>query len=206
MGLLTLEHGKLAYRADFLLYASALPALAAYLFWTAPRSDWLNTSLWAVAGLVSWTLIEYALHRFVLHGLQPFVGWHEAHHERPRALICAPTIFSATLIAVFVFLPVWVIGDLSCACSVTLGLLAGYLAYATTHHGTHHWRANNSWFKSRKRWHSLHHHAHALGCYGVTSSFWDHVFGTVPRAPSSQEQFNRGDEIRQRGSSALDPQ
>ena len=196
MGLLTLEHGKLAYRADFLLYASALPALAAYLLWTAPRSDWWSASLWVVVGLVSWTLIEYALHRFVLHGLQPFAGWHEAHHERPRALICAPTIFSATLIAVLVFLPVWVIGDLSRACSVTLGLLAGYLAYATTHHGTHHWRANNSWFKSRKRWHALHHHAHAPGCYGVTSSFWDHIFGTLPLAPSQQEQIDRGNEIR----------
>jgi sterol desaturase/sphingolipid hydroxylase (fatty acid hydroxylase superfamily) len=182
MGLLTLEHGKLAYRADFLLYACALPALAAFLLWTAPRADWLSASLWSVMGLVGWTLIEYTLHRFVLHGVHPFRGWHEAHHDRPRALICAPTIFSATLIAVLVFLPVWAIGGLACACSVTLGLLVGYLAYATTHHGTHHWRANNSWFKARKRWHASHHHAHDLACYGVTNSFWDHVFGTAGRA------------------------
>jgi sterol desaturase/sphingolipid hydroxylase (fatty acid hydroxylase superfamily) len=186
MSLLTLEHGKLAYRADFLLYASALPALTAFLIWIAPRSDWLGALLWAIAGLVSWTLIEYTLHRFVLHGLQPFRGWHEAHHDRPRALICSPTIFSASLIAVLVFLPAWVLGDLSRACSITLGLLVGYLAYATIHHGTHHWRAKNSWFKARKRWHAMHHHSHDLDCYGVTSSFWDHVFATAPRRRTSR--------------------
>ena len=178
MGLLTLEHGKLAYRADFLLYALSVPALTALLLWTAARSYWLNGLFWVLVGLVSWTLIEYVLHGFVLHGLQPFRGWHEAHHQRPTALICAPTIFSATLIAVLVFLPAWVIGDLSCACSLTLGLLVGYLAYATTHHATHHWRATSSWLKARKRWHALHHHAHDPACYGVTSAFWDHVFGS----------------------------
>jgi cyclopropane-fatty-acyl-phospholipid synthase len=180
MSLLTLEHGKLAYRADFLIYTVAVPALAAFLLWTAPSSYWWSALAWALAGLLSWTLIEYALHRFVLHGLQPFRGWHEAHHQRPTALICAPTIFSATLIAVLVFLPAWAIGDLACACSLTLGLLVGYLAYATTHHATHHWRATHSWLKARKRWHALHHHGREPACYGVTSSFWDHVFGSGP--------------------------
>jgi hypothetical protein len=53
----------------------------------------------ALLGLVAWTLLEYALHRFVLHGLQPFRTWHAEHHRRPRALIGTPTILSATLIA-----------------------------------------------------------------------------------------------------------
>jgi len=182
MGLLTLEHSKLAYRADFSLYALAVPALSAFLLWNAPRAHWLAASLWVLAGLVSWTAIEYALHRFVLHGMQPFRAWHEAHHERPTALICAPTIFSATLILVLVFLPAWAIGDVWCACSLTLGLLAGYLAYAITHHAAHHWRADSAWLRERKRWHALHHHARQPGCYGVTSPLWDRVFGSAPTA------------------------
>jgi sterol desaturase/sphingolipid hydroxylase (fatty acid hydroxylase superfamily) len=31
--------------------------------------------------------------------------------------------------------------------------------------------------KQRKRWHVRHHHV--VGCYGVTTSFWDKVFGTT---------------------------
>lgn len=182
MGLLTLEHGKFAYRADFALYALAVPALTVFLLWTAPSSHWLSASLWVLAGLGGWTLIEYALHRFVLHGLRPFRTWHEAHHERPMALICAPTLFSAALIVVLVFLPAWAIGDVLRACSLTLGVLAGYLAYAITHHAAHHWRVGGSWLIRRKRWHALHHHAGGAGCYGVTSPLWDHLFGSAPRA------------------------
>jgi sterol desaturase/sphingolipid hydroxylase (fatty acid hydroxylase superfamily) len=181
MGLLTLEHGKLAYRADFALYALAVPALAAYLSWAAPRSYWLSASLWVLAGLLGWTLIEYVLHRFVLHGLQPFRAWHEAHHDRPMALICAPTLFSAALIVVLVFMPAWAIGGVLCACSITLGVLAGYLAYAITHHAAHHWRAASGWLVGRKRWHAQHHHVRGAGCYGVTSPLWDHVFGSARR-------------------------
>jgi sterol desaturase/sphingolipid hydroxylase (fatty acid hydroxylase superfamily) len=80
-----------------------------------------------------------------------------------------------------VFMPVWAVSDLLRACSLTLGVLAGYLAYAITHHAAHHWRAGNAWLGARKRWHGLHHHARGAGCYGVTSAVWDHVFGSAPR-------------------------
>ncbi len=52
-----------------------------------------------------WIAVEYALHRFVLHGLRPFSKWHAEHHRSPAALICTPTWVSALLIAVFVVLP-----------------------------------------------------------------------------------------------------
>jgi hypothetical protein len=62
-------------------------------------------------------------------------------------------------------------------------VLGGYLGYAFTHHATHHWRVDNGWSIRRKRWHAQHHHAAQPGCYGVTSAFWDPVFGSAaPRA------------------------
>ena len=178
MGLMTLEHSKAAYRADFALYASAVAGLATFLLVTSPQERWLAITTFALLGLLGWTAIEYGLHRFVLHGLPPFRRWHAAHHDRPQALICAPTLVSAALIASLVFLPALLLGDLWRACALTLGVLAGYLAYAVTHHATHHWRADNPWLQRRKRWHALHHHAGEPGCYGVTSPFWDHVFGS----------------------------
>ncbi len=182
MGLYTLEHSRSAYRADFALYGAALVGLAAFLVFDGPRGQRLEIAACALAGLGFWSVVEYALHRFVLHGLQPFQGWHAQHHRRPAALICTPTILSATLIATLVFLPALVFG-LWWACALTLGVVTGYLAYSVTHHATHHWRADNAWLKRRKRWHALHHlPIEQPGCYGVTSGFWDHVFGSSPRA------------------------
>ena len=54
MGLLTLEHGKLAYRADFAIYAVAVPALTAFVWWNAPRSYWLSASLDACVSFYQW--------------------------------------------------------------------------------------------------------------------------------------------------------
>ncbi|GAB1426064.1 hypothetical protein MASR2M16_32980 [Thauera terpenica] len=46
--------------------------------------------LMGLAGLVGWTLIEYLLHRFMLHRVEPFRAWHVEHHRHadrpdPRA-------------------------------------------------------------------------------------------------------------------------
>jgi cyclopropane-fatty-acyl-phospholipid synthase len=94
-------------------------------------------------------------------------------------LICTPTLLSGTLIATLVFGPAWAVGGLWRACAVTLGVLAGYLAYAMTHHAMHHGRTRALWVRQRRRSHARHHHAAAPACYGVTSAFWDHVFGTA---------------------------
>jgi len=182
MGVLTFEHSRLAYFADFAVYGSAVVLLAAFLLIAGPGEHWLEIVIFATVGLGGWTAIEYVFHRFVLHGLQPFRRWHLEHHRRPAALICTPTIFSATLIVVLVFLPALLLSDLWRACALTLGLLTGYLGYAITHHAVHHWRTDNAFLKRRKRWHALHHHSEQAGCYGVTSSFWDLVFGSSHQA------------------------
>lgn len=181
MSLLTLEHSKAAYRADFVLYGAAVVVLASYLLVAEGREQVIGNMAFVLAGLVGWTLIEYLMHRFVLHGMLPFRRWHEEHHERPAALICAPTLLSATLIAVLVFLPALELAGTWYASSLTLGVMAGYLAYSITHHAIHHWRAGNSWLKQRKRCHALHHHVDKPGCYGVTTAFWDRVFGSAHR-------------------------
>ncbi len=160
MGLFALEHSRAASRADLALHGGAVVGLAAYLLVTTPPAwnrVFANTSALALAGLVGWTLIEYLVHRFVLHHLPPFRGWHARHHLRPTALIYAPTVLIAALIAALVFLPAWWLGGLRQASALTLGLLIGYLAYSITHHATHHWRADGAWLKRRKRWHALHH-------------------------------------------------
>jgi cyclopropane-fatty-acyl-phospholipid synthase len=182
MGIFTLEHSRAAYRADFALYGCAITLLAGFLVMQSPRTQSLPIAAISIAGLASWSIIEYLLHRFILHGVQPFKSWHAEHHRRPTALIYAPTILSATLIFTLVFLPARLVSNLWWASAFTLGVLSGYLAYAITHHATHHWGASRAWLQQRKRWHALHHQRRGpAGCYGVTTSFWDRVFGSDKR-------------------------
>jgi cyclopropane-fatty-acyl-phospholipid synthase len=180
MGLISLEHGSLAYRADLAFYGLTVTGLGTLIALAAPSDQHLRLMLWLAAGLTGWTGIEYALHRFVLHGLAPFSRWHGAHHERPHALICTPTLMSAALIVGLVALPAVLLLGRWPAAGFTLGVLTGYLAYSIAHHATHHWGADNPWLHERKRWHALHHRRVARpGHFGVTSSLWDRACGTA---------------------------
>lgn len=192
---LAFEHSPGAYRADFYLYGTASLALGAALL----LGPWdLRLLGWAAAGVLGWTLLEYLLHRFVLHGLPPFKRWHAEHHRRPGALIAAPTLLTATIFTTVLLLPaVWLLGAWPAA-ALSFGLLNGYLAYGLTHHAIHQptvgkpVRFGRRWLHRRRLWHGLHHRrvpttpgsppASAMaGYYGVSSVFWDRVFGTARR-------------------------
>lgn len=190
MEVFKLEHSKIAYMADFVLYGLAIILLALFLMFANPQAPSLRIILLILCGLIVWIFIEYGLHRFVLHGLAPFSHWHATHHQRPTALICAPTVLSAMLIFILVFVPSFWIMNLWQACALTLGVLMGYFAYAVTHHAIHHWHTNNTWLNQRKKshflHHQLHHPAHGLvnkqskkACYyGVTTGVLDILFNT----------------------------
>lgn len=171
------ERSKAAYLADFILYSITILALTLFLLIQGPQSQAAELFSLVVLGLLLWTAIEYFIHRFILHGVPPFQQWHEEHHRRPEALIRTPTILSASLILILIFVPVLVFSsNLWKACALTLGLLVGYLCYTITHHAIHHWHTKQHWLKQRQRWHGLHHDLKDSGRYGVTSQFWDWVF------------------------------
>jgi sterol desaturase/sphingolipid hydroxylase (fatty acid hydroxylase superfamily) len=175
--LFSLEHSKAAYVADFALLYASIAGLAAFLVATGARERWGQIAVCALSALVGWTLIEYLLHRFVLHGLDPFRRWHALHHQRQTDLVYAPTILVATVVTGLVFLPAWLLGGSWRACALLLGFLIGYVAYSITHHAVHHWTGHSAWLRRRKRWHSLHHRpSQPAGRYGVTTALWDHVF------------------------------
>ena len=181
----SLEHSKAAYLADFALLAVSIAGLAVFLVVVGTRERRGEIAVFALMGLAGWTLIEYVVHRFVLHGLRPFRRWHAVHHRRQTDLVYAPTILTGSVGMGLVFLPAWMLGDLCRACALMLGLLIGYFAYSITHHAVHHWRGDITWLRRRKRWHSLHHRpSQPPGRYGVTTAFWDHVFHTTAQSPS----------------------
>jgi sterol desaturase/sphingolipid hydroxylase (fatty acid hydroxylase superfamily) len=184
MNLFTIEQSKRVYQADFVFYGTVVGLLTMILAVDVPHEQRLKIAFLSVTGLVGWSALEYAVHRFVLHGIPPFRSWHAKHHEQPKALICAPTILTASILSMLLFTPAWAMTDLWSACGLTLGVLTGYLAYAITHHATHHWRPRGAWLRQRQKWHLIHHHAQQPCCYGVTSGIWDYLLGSLRRGRS----------------------
>jgi sterol desaturase/sphingolipid hydroxylase (fatty acid hydroxylase superfamily) len=167
------------YHADFVVYPPLILAVSLKALWhAAPVADalWLSA---VVVGTAAWTLIEYAIHRWILHRMPPFKRLHAMHHARPAALIGTPTWLSALL-----FMALWAALDreiaVLAASGLAAGLMAGYLGYAVLHFVLHHRRASpGSWLHAAKLRHARHHRDGADSDYGVSTGVWDRLFGTA---------------------------
>ncbi|XP_051136159.1 dihydroceramide fatty acyl 2-hydroxylase FAH2-like [Andrographis paniculata] len=140
------------------------------------------------AGVLGWTLLEYSLHRFVFHmrtngywGNTVHYLFHGCHHKHPMdnlRLVFPPA--AATLVLV----PVWNLMKLilpDCyAPAFTGGILVGYVMYDCTHYYLHHGKPIQGLTHDLKRYHMNHHFKLQDMGFGITSTFWDRVFGTLP--------------------------
>ena len=139
-----------------------------------------------LGGMFFWTFFEYIMHRFVFHhiahtdkGKKLNYILHGNHHEYPRdrerlfmpaapSLILAAVVFTLMYGAlgqnVFPFFP---------------GFMFGYLVYGTMHYAIHAWSPPYKWMKGLWRNHHLHHYKQDGKGFGVSSTLWDHVFGTM---------------------------
>lgn len=178
MKVFAIEHSRIGYFIDSACYLAAILLLSGFLLIAAPRSAGIKTLAAVVTGLLIWSLIEYVMHRFVLHHITPFRRLHEEHHRRPQALLATPTLLSAALIVAFVFFPATLLGNLWIGCGITLGVAMGYFAFGIIHYAVHHGRLHGAWLRQCQRLHALHHRSPDYH-YGVTMSFWDRVFRTV---------------------------
>lgn len=132
-----------------------------------------------------WSFFEYIMHRFIFHMITEsprmtrfIYVLHGNHHEYPRdkqrlfmppvpSLILASAIFGAQYIFLgkftFMFFP---------------GFLLGYLMYGSMHYAIHAWNPPFRFMKPLWRNHHLHHYKSEDKGFGVSSAFWDRVFGT----------------------------
>lgn len=168
------------YYSDFVVYPIALTGLVlAAILWQGH----INPLIWIAAfgvGLFVWTLAEYWIHRGILHNVPYFRDLHETHHAAPTDLIGTPIWLSFCVIAAVVFWPSWYLYGFGIASGFTAGITTGYVGYSFIHHVLHHWHPpHDSYLYKVKRRHAQHHHSADEGNYGVTTLFWDHVFGTA---------------------------
>ena len=83
-------NGKVGYYADFGIYSMLVVATVAFAL-RESHSDQLTWLAAAIAGGSSWTLVEYLLHRFVLHRMPLIADLHHVHHVTPRSYVSTPT-------------------------------------------------------------------------------------------------------------------
>jgi len=170
------------------LYATLGAFLVALSLSVHPRSLAEILALFSI-GVISWTLIEYALHRFAFHGLNPnhplgriASAFHLSHHEavaakEPDIVITRPA-GSLPFALLFYFVFALLSLSFSKAALLEAGAFFGYLLYEGVHYGAHHFQAHNRLTRYWKNYHLQHHFRHPKGCFGVTSPVWDWVFRT----------------------------
>jgi sterol desaturase/sphingolipid hydroxylase (fatty acid hydroxylase superfamily) len=143
-------------------------------------------------GVVVWTLLEYLVHRYILHGPFPdgpgllkhrahtfFDTMHADHHQRPwdgmyinGYLDSIP--FAGLFVAVsFLLTPYYK------APVLVAGLLQSYVLEEWIHYSVHFCRFKSRYFQYI-RFHHWYHHSRrgsAQG-FGLTSGLWDRISGT----------------------------
>jgi 4-hydroxysphinganine ceramide fatty acyl 2-hydroxylase len=140
-----------------------------------------------VAGVLVWTLIEYLLHRFLLHyrpqtpGLLAVVEkLHVGHHRDPQdeAKITVPVYGSLPIAAGLLGVFRLITGSGEVAALLMTGSIAGYLYYEAVHFWIHRGGRSEGWLGQRRAHHLFHHFKDSTRCLGVSTPLWDLLMGT----------------------------
>lgn len=130
-----------------------------------------------LAGLLFFTFVEYAFHRWLFHGAMAlFEKGHAQHHLHPQADEALP--FFAPPMAILAFAAL--LGLLARADVAALfvgGVAFGYAGYGLCHTIIHRRRFALAWPRAWAARHHIHHN-HPATNFGVTTPLWDLLLGT----------------------------
>lgn len=139
--------------------------------------------IWAgLAGIVSWSFLEYVLHSGLGHwgkGKNAFSKEHLKHHAQKdyfsspvkKAAFALPVLMGAALGAAAFSSLLW--GTVFAA-----GLGGGWLAYEIVHYRLHQYPPRGPWGRFLRRHHFSHHFRNPWSNYGVSSALWDRLLGS----------------------------
>jgi sterol desaturase/sphingolipid hydroxylase (fatty acid hydroxylase superfamily) len=155
--------------------------------------------LWFAAGMLLWTLFEYIIHRFAFHHTsenkkirQIIYLFHGNHHDYPRdkerlLMPVIPSLVIAFQIFLLMYLIAFLTGLPEFIFSFFPGFISGYLIYGTMHYAIHAWYPPFKWMKPLWRNHQLHHYKNEKRGFGVSTTLWDRVFGTMYNLKKEKE-------------------
>lgn len=139
-----------------------------------------------IVGIISWTLFEYVLHRWIFHYV-PKAKWalrlhfifHGVHHDYPndvKRLVMPLSVSIPLALGVYFALrafmpPVYLYPFFS-------AFVLGYVFYDTVHYALHHFNFKGEVWKKIKKHHMLHHYSDSTKGFGVSSELWDKVLNS----------------------------
>ena len=159
------------------------------------------------SGMFLWTFFEYMLHRFAFHfiaenerAMKIVYIIHGNHHEYPRdreRLFMPPVpslILSSAIFCTMYFIAKW-FGVTENVFAFFPGFMLGYLIYGTMHYAIHAWNPPYKWMKPLWRNHHLHHYKNEHFGFGVSTTLWDRVFGTMFDLKKEKEDREKVNEL-----------
>jgi len=183
------------------VYLSIIIVLASYSYQMQVVDSLWTAMLLFLAAMFTWTFFEYILHRYLFHLDEYFpesklahniaYALHGIHHEYPRdrdrvIMPPVPGVIISSLFLGFFYLLMGVYAFIFLP-----GFLTGYLLYAFIHYSTHKFTPPAS-VKFLWKHHALHHYKYPDKAFGISNTFWDRLFGTMPPEPG-RSNANRGD-------------
>lgn len=151
-----------------------------------------------VLGVSAWSATEYFMHRFIFH-YHPSSNWgqrihfimHGVHHDYPNdslRLVLPPSV-SIPLAFLFYFIFKATVG-VPLFAPLFAGFVLGYLFYDISHYAIHHFKIDNKLWTILKDHHMRHHYVDPDSGFGVSSTIWDHIMGTMFKS-HKKEKVNR---------------
>ena len=133
-------------------------------------------------GIILWTFIEYVLHRFLGHvhkGKNFFKAEHSLHHSKFEYFAPASKkAVSALIVFGMLFFSLRLVFTMENVFSFLVGLFGMYFLYELTHFRFHAKNPVAKPFVILRKHHFYHHFHNPKTNFGVTTRFWDRVFGT----------------------------
>jgi sterol desaturase/sphingolipid hydroxylase (fatty acid hydroxylase superfamily) len=157
-------------------------------------------ALFFPAGVLTWTFLEYTLHRFVFHveiedpHMRDLVnGSHTQHHQLPQDAthILVHTTYAFGVSALVYGLAFLILRSAFDAMALMAGIWAGFLYYESVHYRVHVTGGNTGLIRLQRRAHYHHHFRDPDVCFGVTTPVWDYVFGTNRKVTPSTAARSR---------------
>ena len=137
-----------------------------------------------LGGTLWYSLCEYSIHRWIYHlGRNAAAQIHDRHHAEPDTIIGAPFYYSLGICGVHGL-------AIGCAFGAPVGLVFGgamlfsFVQQSLVHHSAHRYpHVDVLGARSSLRRHHALHHVIGNGNYGMSTTLWDRVFGTLVTAP-----------------------
>jgi sterol desaturase/sphingolipid hydroxylase (fatty acid hydroxylase superfamily) len=148
-----------------------------------------------IAGILTWTLLEYVIHRYLFHyqpktrvgKLMHFII-HGVHHDYPNdaTRLVMPPVLSIPLAVVFYIL--FTLFFRNVAPAISAGFAFGYVCYDSIHYATHHFAMKRGALRWLKEYHLRHHYRDDHAGFGVSSPLWDYIFRTTRKPDDTRLQ------------------